>query len=89
MRQERVEEYLGAIYRLRAAAETPLALAKLTTYFGFSPVSVHEMIKKLSVQGWVIYHPYHGVTLTAAGESIALALNTLRPVLDASFFLDN
>lgn len=74
MRQERVEEYLGAIYRLRAAAETPLALAKLTTYFGFSPVSVHEMIKKLSVQGWVIYHPYHGVTLTAAGESIALAL---------------
>ena len=45
MQQERVEEYLGAIYRLRAAPETPLPLSQLTEYFGFSAVSVHEMVQ--------------------------------------------
>jgi len=71
MRQERVEEYLGAIYRLRKTAESPVTLLRLTTYFKFSPVSVHEMIKKLSAETLLVYHPYHGVTLTPAGETIA------------------
>jgi DtxR family Mn-dependent transcriptional regulator len=71
MQQERVEEYLGAIYRLRVDSETPLPLSQLTEYFGFSSVSVHEMVQKLDSRGWVIYHPYRGVTLTASGEEAA------------------
>ncbi|MBN2004454.1 MAG: metal-dependent transcriptional regulator [Anaerolineae bacterium] len=71
---ERAEEYLAGIYRLRTDTETPLPLAQLTEYFNFSPVSVHEMVVKLSNQGWTIYHPYQGVTLTANGEAIAVAL---------------
>ncbi len=71
MLQDRVEEYLGAVYRLRADVETPLPLSQLAEYFGFSPVSVHEMIQKLDKRGWVIYHPYRGVTLTASGEQVA------------------
>jgi DtxR family transcriptional regulator, Mn-dependent transcriptional regulator len=74
VRQERVEEYLGAIYRLRADAETPLPLSQLTAHFDFSPVSVHEMVQKLEVEGWVTYHPYRGVTLTDTGEETALSL---------------
>ncbi len=74
MRQERVEEYLGAVYRLRSDADTPLPLAQLAEYFGFSPVSVHEMVQKLEEGGWVQYHPYRGVTLTEAGTDAALAL---------------
>lgn len=74
MPQEHAEEYLGAIYRLRGASNTPVPLAQLTEYFGYSPVSVHEMVKKLAAQAWVVYHPYQGVTLTAAGEKVALAL---------------
>lgn len=71
MRQERVEEYLGAIYRLRSDPETPLPLSQLAEYFGFSSVSVHEMVQKLDSRGWVIYHPYRGVTLTDSGEEAA------------------
>lgn len=74
MQQERVEEYLGAIYRLRADPETPLPLSQLTEYFGFSSVSVHEMIQKLDDRRWVVYHPYRGVTLTASGEEAASQL---------------
>jgi DtxR family Mn-dependent transcriptional regulator len=74
MRQERVEEYLGAVYRLRVDAETPLPLAQLTEYFGFSPVSIHEMVQKLEEGRWVAYHPYRGVTLTETGTAAALAL---------------
>ena len=72
--RERVEDYLAAIYRLRADAESPLPLSVLGEYFGFSPVSIHEMILKLSQQGWIHYYPYRGVTLNARGEAVALAL---------------
>jgi DtxR family Mn-dependent transcriptional regulator len=72
--RERVEDYLAAIYRLRVDPESPLPLSALGEYFGFSPVSIHEMVQKLSQQGWIRYHPYHGVTLNAQGETVALAL---------------
>lgn len=74
MRQERIEEYLGAVYRLRTDSDTPLPLSQLTEYFGFSVVSVHEMIQKLDEECWVTYHPYRGVTLTEDGERAARAL---------------
>jgi DtxR family Mn-dependent transcriptional regulator len=74
MRQERVEEYLGAIYRLRSDSDTPLPLSQLTEYFGFSAVSVHEMVQKLDDESWVVYHPYRGVTLTEEGAGAARAL---------------
>lgn len=72
--REHVEEYLGAIYRLRATPEAPLPLAQLGEYFNFSPVSIHEMIRKLATEAWVVYHPYRGVTLTAEGETLARSL---------------
>ena len=72
--RERVEDYLAAIFRLRGGPELPLSLSALGEYFGFSPVSIHEMILKLSQQGWIHYYPYRGVTLNAQGEAVALAL---------------
>ena len=74
MIRESEEEYLGAIYRLREAATEPLPLSRLSSYFGYSPVSVHEMVQKLVNQHTIVYHPYRGVTLTEKGESIASAL---------------
>ena len=61
---ERVEDYLGAIYRLRVSPEALVTLSSLGEHFGLSPVSIHEMIQKLSQRGWINYHPYRGVTLT-------------------------
>ena len=74
MSVESIEDYLGAIYRLRQEATTPLPLSQLGEYFAFSPVSIHEMIQKLDRQGLVQYIPYRGVVLTAAGEEEAVAL---------------
>lgn len=72
--RERVEEYLGAIYRLRVTSEAPVPLSALGEHFSFSPVSIHEMIQKLSQRGWIKYYPYRGVTLTEQGEAVAIAL---------------
>lgn len=72
--QESEENYLGAVYRLRTDPQTPVPLSDLQAYFGFSRVSIHEMIRKLAEKKLVVYHPYHGTTLTAEGENIAVAL---------------
>lgn len=69
-----VEDYVGAIYRLKSGEEEPLPLAVLQEYFGFSPISIHEMVQKLVQRGLADYQPYHGVTLTASGNETALAL---------------
>ena len=74
MQQDRVEEYLGAIFRLRGDTETPVPLSRLAEHFGFSPVSIHEMVQKLHANGSVHYHPYRGVTLTETGEGAATRL---------------
>ncbi len=68
------EDYLGAVYRLRDAPDTPLPLARLQEYFRFSRVSIHEMMQKLAQGSLINYHPYRGVTLTEEGERIAAAL---------------
>lgn len=74
MNHETVEDYLGAIYRLWEGTEMPVPLARLQEYFGFSPISIHEMVQKLAERALVIYQPYRGVTLTAAGQALAEAL---------------
>ena len=74
MISESEEEYLGAIYRLRESTTKPLPLSNLSSYFDFSPVSVHEMVQKLVLQEYIKYHPYYGVTLSRQGEVIAESL---------------
>ncbi|MGO4936958.1 metal-dependent transcriptional regulator [Fundicoccus sp. Sow4_H7] len=41
---------------------------------GIAPPSVSEMISKLSAEHLVDYRPYHGATLTTAGEKMAVDL---------------
>jgi DtxR family Mn-dependent transcriptional regulator len=65
-----VEDYAKAIYALQAggAAVTTTAVA---AQLGVTPGSASAMIKKLDERGLVARVPYHGVSLTAAGEEIA------------------
>ena len=74
MNVEHVEEYLGAIYRLRESASAPLPLPRLQAYLNYTLISVHEMVRKLEGQALASYIPYHGVVLTGAGELIAASL---------------
>jgi len=74
MNVEHAEEYLGAIYRLRESAGTPLPLPRLQEYLNYTLISVHEMVRKLESQALASYEPYHGVLLTGEGEQIAASL---------------
>ena len=67
---ESIEDYLKALSKLGAGSR-PVAVADLAQQLGVSPVSAHEMIRRLGVQGLVIYQPYHGILLTPAGAEIA------------------
>lgn len=58
--RERTEDYLGAIYRLRTAAESPLPLSALCEHFSLSPVSMAVTQLRLSHLGdiqAVLPHP--------------------------------
>jgi DtxR family Mn-dependent transcriptional regulator len=67
------EQYLESIHRL-GGAHAPVGLSALADLLDISPVSTHEMIKKLAAVELVAYEPYRGVTLTSAGCIEALRL---------------
>jgi DtxR family transcriptional regulator, Mn-dependent transcriptional regulator len=69
-----IEDYLGAIFRLQPKDGQPLPLGDLQDHFGFSPISIHEMIQKLVQRGLAEYLPYKGVLLTTIGNTTAAAL---------------
>ncbi len=69
-----IEDYLGAIYRLQKQDGVPLPLGDLQDHFGFSPISIHEMVQKLVQRGLVEYLPYKGVMLTPSGFAVAESL---------------
>lgn len=74
MSEEHIEMYLGAIYQLRQQPESPVPLSRITSHFGYSPISTHQMIQKLETMGMLHYQPYRGVFLTSEGEKVASAL---------------
>src|SRR5881296_4412214 len=68
---EAIQHYLRAIYKLgqggEAASVTALARAQEV-----SPASASAMVKKLAALGLAEHPPYGGISLTAAGERVAL-----------------
>ena len=66
-----IQHYLRAIYNLGTEDErvTVTALAKAQ---GVSPASASAMVKKLAALRLLEHAPYRGVTLTAAGERVAV-----------------
>jgi DtxR family Mn-dependent transcriptional regulator len=68
---EAIQHYLREIYKLGAGGSrvTVTALAKAQAV---SPASASAMVKKLAALGLLEHAPYRGVTLTSAGERVAL-----------------
>jgi DtxR family transcriptional regulator, Mn-dependent transcriptional regulator len=75
------EDYLISILRLtegeRAAKTTELA-----NFMGISPASVTEMLKILSVDGYVEYEKYKGVKLTESGLNYARQIRKKHHVME-------
>ena len=66
-----MEDYLKAAYRLGQAGGT-VTTQRLAEELGFSGPSVTNMVKRLDEMKLLVHTRYHGVTLTPAGEQVAL-----------------
>lgn len=65
------EDYLKTIYKLQQD-ESPVRTTAIAKALGVEPASVTGVIKRLAELEYVRHEPYHGVTLTASGERVAL-----------------
>ena len=68
---EAIEHYLRQIYKLGQESE-PVSVTALARAQEVSPASASAMVKKLTALKLAEHAPYGGVTLTAAGERVAL-----------------
>ncbi len=65
------ENYLKSIYHLLMNSES-VSTNQLAAFVNTRASSVTDMLKKLADKGFINYMPYQGVTLTPAGEKIAV-----------------
>src|SRR5206468_1070613 len=68
---EAIQDYLRAIYLLGEQGDR-VAVTALARRLHVSPASVSAMVKKLAALELAEHARYRGVTLTAAGERVAL-----------------
>jgi DtxR family Mn-dependent transcriptional regulator len=69
-----VENYLKAILQAQTALTSPddkVPMGQLASALGVVPGTATTMVKALSESGLVVYEPYGGVRLSAAGEKLA------------------
>ncbi len=69
---EAIEDYAKAIYALSKEREGPVLNGEVATRLSVAPGTATSMLKKLDEIGLVEHVPYKGVTLTPAGEKVAL-----------------
>jgi len=68
---ESIQHYLREIYKL-GQTEPRVSVTALARAQEVSPASASAMVKKLSALGLAEHAPYRGVSLTSAGERVAL-----------------
>jgi DtxR family Mn-dependent transcriptional regulator len=68
---EAIQDYLRAVYLLGDAGDR-VTVSALAKRLHVSPASASAMVKKLAALELAEHAPYRGVTLTAAGERVAL-----------------
>jgi DtxR family Mn-dependent transcriptional regulator len=67
-----VQDYAKAIYALQSRTGEAVATNDLAARMGVTPASASSMVRKLADLDLVDLEPYRGVTLTRAGERVAL-----------------
>jgi DtxR family Mn-dependent transcriptional regulator len=68
---EAIQHYLREIYKLGDAEEL-VSVTALARAQEVSPASASAMVKKLAALGLAEHEPYRGISLTPAGERVAL-----------------
>lgn len=80
---EAIEDYAKAIYSLSRQRQGPVLNGEVAERLGVAPATATSMLKKLGELGLVEYRPYKGVTLTAAGEKVALEVIRHHRLIEA------
>jgi DtxR family Mn-dependent transcriptional regulator len=80
---EAIEDYAKAIYALSQDRPGPVLNGEVAERLGVAPATATSMLKKLDGLGLVEYLPYRGVTLTPAGEKVALEVIRHHRLLEA------
>jgi DtxR family Mn-dependent transcriptional regulator len=68
---EAIQDYLREIYKLGADGGR-VSVTALAKQQGVSSASASAMVKKLAALDLAVHEPYRGITLTPAGEQVAL-----------------
>jgi DtxR family Mn-dependent transcriptional regulator len=68
-----IQDYLREIYKL-GEEDSMVSVTALAKRLDVSPASASAMVKKLAALDLAVHEPYRGVTLTAAGEKVALEI---------------
>lgn len=71
LNHQAIEDYMKTIYML-AQEETPVSTSRIAQARGVKPASATSMIQRLARLNLVRYEKHYGVTLTEAGEKLAL-----------------
>ncbi len=69
---EAIEDYIKAIYALSRQRGGSVSNGEVADRLAVTPATATSMLKRLHGLGLVDYRPYKGVTLTPAGEKVAL-----------------
>jgi DtxR family Mn-dependent transcriptional regulator len=71
LNHQAIEDYMKTIYML-AQEETPVSTSRIAQARNVKPASATSMIQRLARLNLVRYEKHYGVTLTEAGEKLAL-----------------
>jgi DtxR family Mn-dependent transcriptional regulator len=80
---EAIEDYAKAIYALSQDRSGPVLNGEVAERLGVTPATATAMLKRLAGLGLVDYLPYKGVTLTPAGQKLALEVIRHHRLIEA------
>jgi DtxR family Mn-dependent transcriptional regulator len=80
---EAIEDYAKAIYALSQQRQGPVLNGEVAERLGVTPATATSMLQRLAELGLVDYLPYKGVTLTPAGEKVALEVIRHHRLIEA------
>jgi len=80
-----IEDYAKAVYAIAAdrGGEGPVLNGEVAERIGVTPATATVMLKKLASLGLAEYVPYKGVSLTPAGERVALEVIRHHRLIEA------
>jgi DtxR family Mn-dependent transcriptional regulator len=78
-----IEDYAKAIYAISAERDGPVLNGEVAQRLDVTPATATSMLQKLARLGLAEYAPYKGVTLTPAGERVALEVIRHHRLIEA------